>query len=475
MMRLRVVCGLGVTMASFSPTMRLSSVDLPTLGRPRIATVPATGCERSIFGVADAIGGASISAQVSCYPGHAVSASDRRHCVSPPRRQWRRRRGARDADARARRRHRPPRRRRRSSRTCALKIAALRRGQPELREVSGRRPPARRAAHSHPGHPGRGGLDRRRRRRETASVALVGDDRPARRRRETGVGGRGDGRAHARVPDGRPASPAATACRRGCSRAPTTSTAAGFARCMSPLPEPGARSWSRAGAIRRCRPGKPLGGFHLIAASSTRAAGGRRARAGGARRAGRRRRRHRLGRGAGRRRTRRVPDRALERRRLRHPRPAHVPGRRLEPGGVPRRKNRVRRFQLAFGPAREQRFDVEIPEDPAADAARLEGRRTGWRCRSRCASSCVTVIVTEVTPGQRRGAAEELRRPRPSATWRCSPSWTARRGPSGWSRTWRARRTAPRGCRWSIGLGGAGGAAGGAGGAGRRRAAGASA
>ena len=40
--RLRVVCGLGVTMASFSPTMRFSSVDLPTLGRPKIATVPAT-------------------------------------------------------------------------------------------------------------------------------------------------------------------------------------------------------------------------------------------------------------------------------------------------------------------------------------------------------------------------------------------------------------------------------------------------
>ena len=42
-MRLRVVCGVGLTMASFSPTMRLSSVDLPTLGRPTIATVPATG------------------------------------------------------------------------------------------------------------------------------------------------------------------------------------------------------------------------------------------------------------------------------------------------------------------------------------------------------------------------------------------------------------------------------------------------
>ena len=40
-MRLRVVCGLGVTMASFSPTMALSRVDLPTLGRPMMATVPA--------------------------------------------------------------------------------------------------------------------------------------------------------------------------------------------------------------------------------------------------------------------------------------------------------------------------------------------------------------------------------------------------------------------------------------------------
>src|SRR3954452_7785868 len=40
--RLRVVCGRGLTMASFSPTIRLSSVDLPTLGRPKMATVPAT-------------------------------------------------------------------------------------------------------------------------------------------------------------------------------------------------------------------------------------------------------------------------------------------------------------------------------------------------------------------------------------------------------------------------------------------------
>src|SRR5271156_2321435 len=39
-MRLRVVCGLGETMATFWPTRVLTSVDLPALGRPTIATKP---------------------------------------------------------------------------------------------------------------------------------------------------------------------------------------------------------------------------------------------------------------------------------------------------------------------------------------------------------------------------------------------------------------------------------------------------
>src|ERR1700680_4591600 len=39
-MRLRVVCGLEVTMAIFCPTRRFSSVDLPALGRPMMATKP---------------------------------------------------------------------------------------------------------------------------------------------------------------------------------------------------------------------------------------------------------------------------------------------------------------------------------------------------------------------------------------------------------------------------------------------------
>src|SRR5271157_129069 len=39
-MRLRVVCGLAETMATFSPIRALSSVLLPELGRPRMATNP---------------------------------------------------------------------------------------------------------------------------------------------------------------------------------------------------------------------------------------------------------------------------------------------------------------------------------------------------------------------------------------------------------------------------------------------------
>src|SRR5581483_1435795 len=40
-MRRRVVCGRGVTIATFCPTRQLSRVDLPTLGRPPRATKPA--------------------------------------------------------------------------------------------------------------------------------------------------------------------------------------------------------------------------------------------------------------------------------------------------------------------------------------------------------------------------------------------------------------------------------------------------
>src|SRR5262245_43640379 len=47
--RCRVVCGLSVTMLSFSPTSAFSRVDLPTLGRPTIATKPQRPAAVSIL------------------------------------------------------------------------------------------------------------------------------------------------------------------------------------------------------------------------------------------------------------------------------------------------------------------------------------------------------------------------------------------------------------------------------------------
>ena len=41
--RSRVDCGFSLTIASFSPMMRLSRVDLPALGFPTTVTIPARG------------------------------------------------------------------------------------------------------------------------------------------------------------------------------------------------------------------------------------------------------------------------------------------------------------------------------------------------------------------------------------------------------------------------------------------------
>src|SRR3954463_2757233 len=41
--RSRVDCGLGLVMLSFWPTMRLRSVDFPTVGFPATVTIPARG------------------------------------------------------------------------------------------------------------------------------------------------------------------------------------------------------------------------------------------------------------------------------------------------------------------------------------------------------------------------------------------------------------------------------------------------
>src|SRR6266852_300111 len=45
--RVRVVCGLGLTIASLAPTRAFSNVDLPTFGRPIKATKPQRNCSSS--------------------------------------------------------------------------------------------------------------------------------------------------------------------------------------------------------------------------------------------------------------------------------------------------------------------------------------------------------------------------------------------------------------------------------------------
>ena len=194
--------------------------------------------------------------------------------------------------------------------------------------------------------------------------------------------------------------------RRGCSRASTTSTAGASARSCRRCPS---RDREAGRAPRRSgdAAGQAAGRVPLDCGVEHARLGQRRARAGRPRRAERRRRGDSLGRGDGRRRARRVPHRACERGRLRRPRPARVSRRRREPGAF-RRKNRVRRFQIAFGAAREQRFDVEIPADPAADAAHW--RDPFWVPLPKpMPASCVTVIVTEVALGKDAAPPEELR------------------------------------------------------------------
>ncbi|HXJ20417.1 MAG TPA: HEAT repeat domain-containing protein [Polyangia bacterium] len=63
-----------------------------------------------------------------------------------------------------------------------------------------------------------------------------------------------------------------------------------------------------------------------------------------------------------------------------------------------RAHNRVKRLQIAFGPAPEQRFDVEIADDPAA--SEKHWREPYWVAfPAPLAASCLTAVITEVTPG----------------------------------------------------------------------------
>jgi HEAT repeat protein len=171
-----------------------------------------------------------------------------------------------------------------------------------------------------------------------------------------------------------------------------------FRPVMSPLPEPGVEKLTARRGDPAMPAGRPLGGFHWIAASSTRASGGDARSLGSpvelndtdvatawAEGTG--------GDGRGEFVTARTTAGGYA-----------VRGLRIFPGDGAsleafRAKNRLRKFQVAFGPAREQRFDVEIPVDPAADA-------THWRdpfwvpLPKPMPAACVTVVVTEVVLGK---------------------------------------------------------------------------
>jgi len=171
-----------------------------------------------------------------------------------------------------------------------------------------------------------------------------------------------------------------------------------FRPVMSPLPEPGIEKLVARRGDPAMPAGRPLGGFHWIAASSTRASGGD-ARGLGSpvelndtdvatawtEGTG--------GDGRGEFLTARTTAGGYA-----------VRGLRIFPGDGAsldafRAKNRLRRFQIAFGPAREQRFDVELPADPAADAARW--RDPFWVPLPKpVLSSCLTIVVTEVALGK---------------------------------------------------------------------------
>ena len=167
----RVVCGRSETIATFSPTIALTSVDLPTLGRPASATKPLRASSASPRAAARAAARASRRRR-SRGPCRAGAASRAR----PPRAGRRCARGrsrcrrARAAPRRpAARRRRSGTRARRSARRAA--VARVELGDPLLR----RRTRPRRARRS-----------RRRSRApaRTAAATSLGGGAPARARAE---------------------------------------------------------------------------------------------------------------------------------------------------------------------------------------------------------------------------------------------------------------------------------------------------
>ncbi len=170
-----------------------------------------------------------------------------------------------------------------------------------------------------------------------------------------------------------------------------------FRPVLSPVPEPGIETLPARRGDPAMPAGRPVGGFHWTSASTTRGAGndarglaapvelddGNPATA-WAEGLG--------GDGRGEFLTARSSAAGYAVRGLRI-----IPGDASSPEAF-RAKNRVRRFQVAFGPAREQRFDVDIGADPAAEPTRF--REPYWIPLPKpMPAACVTVVIEQVFAG----------------------------------------------------------------------------
>ena len=171
-----------------------------------------------------------------------------------------------------------------------------------------------------------------------------------------------------------------------------------FRPIVSALPPKGSETLTGHRGYSAMPAGRPIADFHFIAASTTRGAGsdargltaplelddGNPATA--------------WARGPGRRRARRVPDRPRGGHRLPDSRPAY-PARVTAPAcrrSAPRTASTGCRSRWDAAPG--QRFDVELPDDPAGDAAHW--RDPYWVPLPKpMTASCVTVVITGVTPG----------------------------------------------------------------------------
>src|SRR5450631_831773 len=406
--RFRVVCGLGVTMASFSPTIRLSSVDLPTFGRPRIATDRRPGGHRRLwsslcrpFRRGRSSWGLLYNADVvlsrdmrvfSALAVLALFAAPQAQAAAAPAVSGLRLNLAPDGALELRKGDDVVTR-------VALKTPALRRGMPVLREVT---------VEGH--HLAELRVPVRGTSAEEVWIGEVAGGRPARSTRVVWSGLTG-----ARDADGESfqwveATP---------DRVVEYQTAAGIDRCdgipprlfprvydfvsgrfrpiVSSLPPPGSETLIGHRGDPAMPAGRPIADFHFVAASTTRGAGsdargltaplelddGNPATSWAEGLGG-------DGRGEF------LTARAAA---TGYP----IRGLRILPGDGAslqafRGKNRVKRLQIALGPAPGQRFDVELPEDSAGDAAHW--REAYWVPLPKpVTSSCVTVVITAVTPG----------------------------------------------------------------------------